>query len=133
MRNRRQIDGWKLEDLVHNLRRKGQLIGLRGACASIRCSRRLIQPCSWRDRRTAWHTHPLGQMLVVTSGLELAQREGGPIEEIRAGDVIWYAPNERHWHGAAPTTAMTHTAIQEALNGKVADWMEKVSDEQYKK
>jgi quercetin dioxygenase-like cupin family protein len=81
--------------------------------------------------RTAWHTHPLGQTLIVTSGCGLAQRWGGAIEEIRPGDVIWFAPGEKHWHGATPTTAMTHIAIQEALNGKPVDWMEKVSDEQY--
>ena len=81
--------------------------------------------------RTAWHTHPLGQALIITAGCGRAQREGGPIEEIRPGDVVWFAPGERHWHGAAPTTAMTHIAIQEKLNGKVVDWMEKVSDEQY--
>src|SRR5258705_7124295 len=81
--------------------------------------------------RTAWHTHPLGQTLIVTSGCGLAQRLGGPIEEIRPGDVIWFPPGEKHWHGATGTTAMTHIAIQEALDGKVVDWMEKVSDEQY--
>ena len=81
--------------------------------------------------RTAWHTHPLGQTLIVTAGCGRAQREGGPIEEIRAGDVVWIAPGEKHWHGAAPTTAMTHIAIQEALNGSPVDWMEHVSDEQY--
>jgi quercetin dioxygenase-like cupin family protein len=81
--------------------------------------------------RTAWHTHPLGQTLIVTSGRGLAQRRGGPVEEIRPGDVVWFAPGEKHWHGAAPTTAMTHIAIQEALDGKVVDWMEKISDEQY--
>ena len=81
--------------------------------------------------RTAWHTHPLGQTLVVTAGFGWAQREGGPIEEIRPGDVVWFAPGEKHWHGAAPTTTMTHIAIQENLNGKVVDWMEKVTDAQY--
>ena len=81
--------------------------------------------------RTAWHTHPLGQTLIVTAGCGRAQREGGPIEEIRPGDVLWFSPNEKHWHGAAPSTAMTHIAIQEALDGKVVDWMERVSDEQY--
>lgn len=81
--------------------------------------------------RTAWHTHPLGQTLVVTAGCGRAQREGGPIEEIRPGDVIWFAPGEKHWHGAAPTTAMTHIAIQEALDGTTVEWLEKVSDEQY--
>ena len=81
--------------------------------------------------RTAWHTHPLGQTLIVTSGLGWAQRDGGPIEEILPGDVVWFAPNEKHWHGATPTTGMTHIAIQEALDGKVADWMEKVTDKEY--
>jgi quercetin dioxygenase-like cupin family protein len=81
--------------------------------------------------RTAWHTHPLGQTLIVTAGCGRAQRLGGPIEEIRPGDVVWFPPGEKHWHGAAPTTAMTHIAVQEQLDGKVVDWMEKVSDEQY--
>jgi len=81
--------------------------------------------------RTAWHTHPLGQTLIVSSGLGWVQREGGPVEEIRPGDVVWFPPGLRHWHGASPTTAMTHIAIQESLDGKVVDWMEKVSDEQY--
>ena len=81
--------------------------------------------------RTAWHTHPLGQTLFVTAGLGLAQREGEPIETIRPGDIVWFAPGERHWHGATPTTAMTHLAIAEKLDGKNVDWMEKVSDEQY--
>src|SRR6266571_995253 len=83
--------------------------------------------------RTAWHTHPLGQTLIVTSGCGWAQREGGPIEEIRPGDVVWFPPGLKHWHGASPTTAMTHIAIQEALDGKNVDWMEKVSDEQYRR
>jgi len=82
--------------------------------------------------RTMWHTHPLGQTLIVTSGLGWAQCEGGPIEEIRPGDVIWFPPGEKHWHGATATTAMTHIAITESLNGKNVDWMEKVSDEQYR-
>jgi len=81
--------------------------------------------------RTAWHTHPLGQTLIVTAGLGWAQRTGGPVEEIRPGDVVWFPPGLKHWHGASPTTAMTHIAIQEQLNGRVVDWMEKVSDEQY--
>ena len=81
--------------------------------------------------RTAWHKHPLGQTLVVVAGCGRAQREGGPIEEIRPGDVVWFGPGEKHWHGAAPMTAMTHLAIQERLNGKAVEWMEKVSDEQY--
>jgi quercetin dioxygenase-like cupin family protein len=81
--------------------------------------------------RTAWHTHPLGQTLIITSGAGQAQRWGGPIEQIRPGDVIWFAPGEKHWHGATPTNAMTHTAIQEKLDGKTVDWLEKVSDDQY--
>ena len=81
--------------------------------------------------RTAWHTHPLGQTLIVTSGCGWVQSEGGPKTEIRPGDVIWCASKEKHWHGATPTTAMTHIAIQEQLDGKVVEWMEKVSDEQY--
>jgi quercetin dioxygenase-like cupin family protein len=81
--------------------------------------------------RTAWHTHPLGQTLIVTAGCGRAQREGGLIEEIRPGDVIWFEPGEKHWHGASPTTAMTHIAIHEKLDGKTVEWMEKVSDEQY--
>ena len=81
--------------------------------------------------RTAWHTHPLGQTLIVTAGAGLAQRWGDAVKEIRPGDVVWFAPAEKHWHGASPTTAMTHIAIQEKLDGKVVDWMEKVSDEQY--
>lgn len=81
--------------------------------------------------RTAWHSHPLGQTLIVTAGSGRVQRWGGPIEDIRPGDVIWFSPGEKHWHGATATTAMTHIAIQERLDGKTADWMEKVSDEQY--
>ena len=83
--------------------------------------------------RTAWHTHPLGQTLIVLSGAGLVQREGGPVEAIRPGDIVWFAPGEKHWHGAAPTTAMSHIAIAEALDGKVVDWMEKVGDEQYRR
>ncbi len=82
--------------------------------------------------RTAWHTHPLGQILIVTAGCGRAQREGGAIEEIRPGDVVSFAAGEKHWHGAAPTTAMTHIAIQERLDGKAVEWMEKVTDEQYR-
>ena len=81
--------------------------------------------------RTVWHTHPLGQTLIVTAGCGRVQREGGPVEEIRPGDVVSFAPNEMHWHGAAPATAMTHIAIHEAFEGKVVEWMEKVSDQQY--
>ena len=81
--------------------------------------------------RTAWHTHPLGQTLMVTSGYGRAQRWGGPVEELRPGDVVWFAPGEKHWHGAAPNTAVTHIAIQEKLNGKAVEWMEHVTDQQY--
>ncbi len=81
--------------------------------------------------RTAWHTHPLGQTLIITAGAGLAQREGGPIEQLHPGDVVWFAPGEKHWHGATPTTAMTHIAVQEKLNGSPVDWLEQVSDEQY--
>ena len=95
--------------------------------ARIRCANVTFEPCA----RTAWHTHPLGQTLIVTSGLGWAQREGGPIEEIRLGDVVWFSPGEKYWHRAAPTTAMTHIAIQEHLDGKVVDWMEQVSEAQY--
>jgi quercetin dioxygenase-like cupin family protein len=82
--------------------------------------------------RTAWHTHPLGQTLIVTFGRGWAQRDGGPVEEIRPGDVVWFPPGEKHWHGATATTAMTHIAIQESLDGKMVEWMEQVSDEQYR-
>jgi quercetin dioxygenase-like cupin family protein len=81
--------------------------------------------------RTAWHTHPLGQTLIITAGCGRVQREGGPVEEVHPGDVVWFPPGEKHWHGASPTTAMTHIAIQEQLDGKVVDWMEHVTDEQY--
>jgi quercetin dioxygenase-like cupin family protein len=81
--------------------------------------------------RTAWHTHPLGQTLIVTAGFGWAQREGGPREELRPGDIVWFSPGEKHWHGATATTAMTHIAVQENLDGKVVDWLEHVSDDQY--
>ena len=88
-----------------------------------------LEPCA----RTAWHTHPLGQTLIVTAGCGRVQREGGPVEEIRPGDIVWFEPGEKHWHGAAPTTAMTHIAIQEKLDGSPVDWLEHVSDAQYLK
>jgi quercetin dioxygenase-like cupin family protein len=94
----------------------------RVACASV-----TFEP----GARTAWHSHPLGQILVVTAGVGWTQYEGEPVVEIRAGDVIWCPPNHRHWHGGAPTTAMSHIAIQEALDGKLVEWMEQVTDEQY--
>ena len=81
--------------------------------------------------RTAWHTHPLGQTLIILSGCGWVQREGGPVEEVHPGDVVWFEPNEKHWHGAAATNGMSHIAIQENLNGNVVNWMEKVTDEQY--
>jgi quercetin dioxygenase-like cupin family protein len=87
-----------------------------------------FEPCA----RSAWHTHPLGQRLIVTAGCGRVQRWGGPIEEIRPGDVVTIAPGEKHWHGAAPTTAMSHIAIQEAVDGRNVDWLEKVTDEQYR-
>jgi quercetin dioxygenase-like cupin family protein len=86
-----------------------------------------FEPCA----RTAWHTHPLGQTLIVTSGCGRIQRWGGSIEEIRPGDVVWIEPNEKHWHGGAPSTAMTHIALTERLDGKAVDWLEHVTDEQY--
>ncbi|HKV25478.1 MAG TPA: cupin domain-containing protein [Candidatus Acidoferrum sp.] len=85
-----------------------------------------------RGARTAWHTHPLGQTLIVTSGVGRAQKWGGPVEEIRPGDVVWFSPGEKHWHGATATTAMSHIAIQEKRDGKVVEWMEHVSEEQYR-
>ena len=94
----------------------------RGAAASV-----TFEP----GARTAWHTHPLGQTLLITAGVGWVQREGGAVEEVHPGDVVWFEPNEKHWHGAASTTGMTHTAIQENVNGKVVEWMEKVTDEQY--
>ena len=95
--------------------------------ARVGCASVTFEP----GARTAWHTHPLGQTLIVTAGCGRVQRWGGPIEEIRLGAVVWIAPGEKHWHGAAPTTAMPHIATQEYLDGKAADWMEKVSEEQY--
>jgi quercetin dioxygenase-like cupin family protein len=95
--------------------------------ARVRGARVTFEP----GARTAWHTHPLGQTLIVISGSGLAQRWGGPVEEIRAGDVIWFSPGEKHWHGASPKIAMTHIAIQEQLDGRAVEWMGKVSDDQY--
>jgi len=97
------------------------------APARIRSGRVSFEP----GARTAWHTHPLGQTLIVTAGFGRVQREGGPVEEIRPGDVVWFPPHEKHWHGASPTTAMTHIAIQEALDGRMVDWLEHVTDAQY--
>lgn len=96
--------------------------------ARVACALVTFEP----GARTAWHTHPLGQTLLVTTGCGWARREGGPIEEIRPGDVVWFPPGEKHWHGATATTTMSHVAIQEKLNGSAVDWMEQVSDEQYR-
>lgn len=96
----------------------------RGAAASV-----TFEP----GARTAWHTHPLGQTLIVTAGCGWVQRAGGNVEEVHPGDVVWFEPNEKHWHGATATNGMTHIAVQENLAGKVVDWMEKVTDEQYGK
>ena len=138
-RNKRQeINRWKLRELIRSRRGK---VRRSGSQVQFESSRIFEAPEPARVRgasvtfepgaRTAWHTHPLGQTLIVTSGLGWAQREGGPIEEIRPGDVVWFAPNEKHWHGATPTNAMTHIAIQEALDGKVVEWMEHVTDKEY--
>jgi quercetin dioxygenase-like cupin family protein len=97
--------------------------------ARVQCVSITFEP----GARTPWHTHPLGQILIVTAGCGWAQREGGPVEEIRPGDVIWFPPGEKHWHGAAPTTAVTHIGIQERLDGRAAERMEKVSDEEYRR
>ena len=99
------------------------------AQAHIRCASVTFEP----GARTAWHTHPLGQTLIVTAGCGWVQRDGGPVDEIHPGDVVWFPPGEKHWHGATATTSMTHIAIQEQLEGKTVDWMEKVSDEQYRR
>ena len=129
---------WTSSEAAHSRPARGRPSGSPAPCASTRCStapdpaRAVGASVTFEPgARTAWHTHPLGQTLIVTAGCGLAQRWGGPVEEIRPGDVVWFPPGEKHWHGAAPTTAMTHIAIQEQLDGKAVDWMEKVSDEQY--
>src|SRR5881296_554415 len=128
---------WKLRKVVHNHPAKDRPIGLPARYASIRYSKQMLRPAPPAQALPSslvlaplWHTHPLGQTLIVTAGCGRVQREGGPIEEIRPGDVVWFPPGEKHWHGAAPATAMTHVAIQEQLNGKAVDWMEKVTDEE---
>ena len=125
---------WKSSEAARGRPAKGLRTGSPARCASIPCSAPPRRPASAGasvtfepGARTAWHTHPLGQTLIVTAGFGLVQREGGPIEEIRPGDVVWFAPGEKHWHGASPDTAMTHIAIQEALDGKAVDWMEHVT------
>ena len=131
---------WKSNESAHSPPAKARQIGSPARCGSTRCSTRPTRRASAGasvtfepGARTAWHTHPLGQTLIVTAGCGWAQREGGPVEEIRPGDVVWFPPGEKHWHGATATTAMTHIAIQEKLNGKAVEWMEKVTDEQYQK
>jgi quercetin dioxygenase-like cupin family protein len=130
---------WKLNGAVRSRPARDQRIGSQARSALTRCFRLLNQHGVCNSvtfepgARTAWHTHPLGQILIVTFGCGWVQREGGPVEEIRPGDVVWFSPEEKHWHGATPTTGMTHIAIQEALNGKPVDWMEHVSDEQYRR
>ena len=124
IRRRRKGDGDQTRRLPAVRQRPGGLFHRRGPHRSpVRSAR--------PGARTAWHTHPLGQTLIVTAGLGWAQRWGGPIEEIRPGDVVWFAPGEKHWHGATTQTAMTHIAIQEALNGSPVDWLEQVAEEQY--
>jgi len=127
------------------IKRAGSLPSAKGPAEWFTGSVRIDQPFQAADparvggavvtfepgARTAWHTHPLGQTLIVTAGCGRAQRWGGSVEEIRPGDLIWFAPGEKHWHGATPTTAMTHIAIAEKLDGKAVDWLEHVSDEQY--
>jgi quercetin dioxygenase-like cupin family protein len=135
--NRNGGSSWKSKDVVRALPEKDprstsreQFVDPLFEAADPACARGAsvtFEP----GARTAWHTHPLGQTLIVTSGVGRAQKWGGPVEEIRPGDVVWFEPGEKHWHGASPTVAMTHIAIQEALDGKVVDWKEKVSDEQY--
>jgi quercetin dioxygenase-like cupin family protein len=128
-----------------NIKRNGSLPSAKGPATYFTGAVRIDAPFKGSDparvggatvtfepeSRTAWHTHPLGQTLLVVSGFGRVQRQGGPIEEIRAGDIVWFEPGEKHWHGASPTTAMTHVAIAEALDDKVVDWMEHVTDEQY--
>jgi len=97
------------------------------APATLRALRVSFEP----GARTAWHTHPLGQTIYITDGLGLVQREGGPVQVVRPGDVVFFEPNERHWHGASPTVGMVHIAMQEAKDGKHVDWAEHVTDEQY--
>ena len=119
---------------------RGRPIGSPAPCDSIRCSTTRIRPrvsgasvTFEPGARTAWHTHPLGQHIIITAGLGWVQQDGGPIQEVRPGDVVWFPPGVKHWHGASPTNAMTHIAVQEAKDGSPVEWMEQVTDEQYKK
>jgi len=129
---------WTSKKTAHSLPVKARQNILPARYASIPCLKRPIPHAHAGasvtfepGARSAWHTHPLGQTLIVTSGCGWVQSEGGAKTEIRPGDIVWCPPKEKHWHGATKTTAMTHIAIQEALDGKVVEWMEKVSDEQY--
>jgi quercetin dioxygenase-like cupin family protein len=145
-RNKRRLQSDK-ESLTMNVRRCGSQPSGKGPAeyftGNVRIDPLFEAPDPARARgasvtfepgaRSAWHTHPLGQTLIVTSGCGWVQSEGGPKVEMRPGDVIWCPPKEKHWHGATPTTALTHIAIQEALAGKVVEWLEKVSDEEYRK
>ena len=135
----KEFSRWKSKELARSLPRKDRQSGSRARYeidplfkapdpALVQGASVTFEP----GARTAWHTHPLGQTLIVTAGCGWAQRWGGPIEEIRPGDVVWFSPGEKHWHGARPTTAMTHIAIQEKKDGKFVDWMEQVTDEQYR-
>jgi quercetin dioxygenase-like cupin family protein len=131
---------WKSREPARSRPARDDRSGSLAQCGSIRYFQApdpaLVQGASVTfepGARTAWHTHPLGQTLIVIAGCGWAQRWGAPIEEIRPGDVVWFAPGEKHWHGGTPATSMTHIAIQEKLDGKVVDWMEKVSDEEYRK
>jgi quercetin dioxygenase-like cupin family protein len=133
------------KDIFMNIKRNGSLPSAKGPADYFTGTVRIDSPFQGSGparvggatvtfepgARTAWHRHPLGQTLLVVSGFGRVQREGSPIEEIRAGDIVWFEPGEKHWHGASATTAMTHVAIAEALDGKVVDWMEHVTDEQY--
>jgi quercetin dioxygenase-like cupin family protein len=130
-------DKWRSSEAVHSPASRGRPSGSPERCVSIRSSTGLFQAAGATvtfepEARTAWHTHPLGQTLIVISGAGKAQRWGAPIEDIRPGDVVWIPPGEKHWHGASPTTAMTHIAIQEKLDGKAVDWLEHVTAEQYR-
>jgi mannose-6-phosphate isomerase-like protein (cupin superfamily) len=126
---KRKVLSWRSNEAARNPPPKGREIGSPATYASTLHSTAAARPEP--GARTAWHSHPLGQLLIVTAGFGRAQRKGGQIEDIRPGDIVWFEPNEKHWHGAAPTTAMTHIAIAEALDGKVVDWLEHVSATQY--
>ena len=122
------ISVWPSGCVCHAVRAPGSNVTAAPAPARVSGAAVTFEP----GARTAWHTHPLGQTLVVTAGFGRVQRWDGPIEEIRPGDVVWFPPGEKHWHGASPTTALTHIAVQEQLDGKNVEWMEQVSDDQYR-